>query len=192
MLRRLTKDQPQSFAFTPANLAWAEAQIAKYPTDATYSAAVTSALANIGPKIKAAGKLVIPNFGSWGSYRDTVDPWLKYVSGGMEEQFVTWGGATAGSGSCGPLSQRITPAASRVRGRGPDRLLLRQRDAVPDGDDLGQDRDRDLGRRAAADVEADRAVQPLDLGRAEVEQREALLALGGVGARAERADVERR
>ena len=31
MLRRLHPDQPESFAFTPANQAWAEAQIAKYP-----------------------------------------------------------------------------------------------------------------------------------------------------------------
>lgn len=31
MLRRLHPEQPESFDFTPANLAWAEAQIAKYP-----------------------------------------------------------------------------------------------------------------------------------------------------------------
>ncbi|OYX25883.1 MAG: NADH-quinone oxidoreductase subunit E [Rhodobacterales bacterium 32-66-7] len=31
MLRRLHKDQPESFAFTPANLAWARGQISKYP-----------------------------------------------------------------------------------------------------------------------------------------------------------------
>ena len=31
MLRRLHPEQPASFAFTPANLAWAEAQITKYP-----------------------------------------------------------------------------------------------------------------------------------------------------------------
>jgi len=76
-----------------------------------------------------------------------------------------------------------------MRGRRGDRLLLRQRDAVLDGDDLGQDRDRDLGRRAAADVEADRPVQPLDLGGTEVEQGEPLLALGRVDTRPERADV---
>ena len=31
MLRRLYKDQPASFSFTPANLAWAKGQISKYP-----------------------------------------------------------------------------------------------------------------------------------------------------------------
>ena len=31
MLRRLHPDQPESFAFTPANRAWADAQITKYP-----------------------------------------------------------------------------------------------------------------------------------------------------------------
>ena len=31
MLRRLHKDQPASFAFTPANLAWAKGQISKHP-----------------------------------------------------------------------------------------------------------------------------------------------------------------
>ena len=31
MLRRLHPEQPESFAFTPANQAWAEAQITKYP-----------------------------------------------------------------------------------------------------------------------------------------------------------------
>ena len=31
MLRRLHHTQPESFEFTPGNLAWAEKQIAKYP-----------------------------------------------------------------------------------------------------------------------------------------------------------------
>lgn len=31
MLRRLHQEQPESFAFTPANQAWAEAQLTKYP-----------------------------------------------------------------------------------------------------------------------------------------------------------------
>ena len=31
MLRRLHHEQPESFAFTPANLEWAKGQIAKYP-----------------------------------------------------------------------------------------------------------------------------------------------------------------
>jgi NADH-quinone oxidoreductase subunit E len=40
MLRRLHHDQPASFAFTPANLAWAEAQIAKYPQGRQASAVI--------------------------------------------------------------------------------------------------------------------------------------------------------
>ncbi|MCQ0092619.1 NADH-quinone oxidoreductase subunit E [Roseovarius sp. M141] len=40
MLRRLHPDQPASFAFTPANQAWAEAQIAKFPEGRQASAII--------------------------------------------------------------------------------------------------------------------------------------------------------
>jgi NADH-quinone oxidoreductase subunit E len=40
MLRRLHKDQPASFAFTPANQAWAEGQISKYPEGRQASAII--------------------------------------------------------------------------------------------------------------------------------------------------------
>lgn len=40
MLRRLHKEQPESFAFTSANLAWAKAQIAKYPEGRQASAII--------------------------------------------------------------------------------------------------------------------------------------------------------
>ena len=40
MLRRLHPDQPDSFAFTPANLAWAEGQITKYPEGRQASAII--------------------------------------------------------------------------------------------------------------------------------------------------------
>ena len=40
MLRRLHPDQPDSFAFTPANRAWAEAQIKKYPKGRQASAII--------------------------------------------------------------------------------------------------------------------------------------------------------
>jgi len=39
-LRRLHHDQPDSFAFTPANLAWAKKQIAKYPEGRQASAVI--------------------------------------------------------------------------------------------------------------------------------------------------------
>ena len=72
-------------------------QVAKYPTDAAYSAATRSVVAAIGPRIRAAGKLVIPNFGAWREYRSTVDDWLQFVSGGMEEMLGKWS-ASAGDG----------------------------------------------------------------------------------------------
>ena len=40
MLRRLTKDQPDAFSFTPANQAWAEGQISKYPEGRQASAVI--------------------------------------------------------------------------------------------------------------------------------------------------------
>ncbi|MEQ9693643.1 NADH-quinone oxidoreductase subunit E [Shimia sp. SDUM112013] len=40
MLRRLHTEQPESFAFTPANLAWAEAQVTKYPEGRQASAVI--------------------------------------------------------------------------------------------------------------------------------------------------------
>jgi NADH-quinone oxidoreductase subunit E len=40
MLRRLHKEQPASFAFTPANLAWAKGQISKYPAGRQASAII--------------------------------------------------------------------------------------------------------------------------------------------------------
>ncbi len=40
MLRRLHPDQPESFAFTPENQAWAEAQITKYPKGRQASAII--------------------------------------------------------------------------------------------------------------------------------------------------------
>ena len=67
------------------------ASVAKYPSDAAYQAATGSALALLGPRLRAQGKLVIPNFGDWRRYRSAVSPWLKYVSGGMEEHFTKWG-----------------------------------------------------------------------------------------------------
>jgi len=40
MLRRLSKDQPASFAFTPANQTWAQGQISKYPEGRQASAII--------------------------------------------------------------------------------------------------------------------------------------------------------
>jgi hypothetical protein len=70
------------------------ADVAKYPSDAAYSAAVTSALAYIVPKIHAAGKLAMANIGSWPNYRATATRWLRYLDGAMDERFAKFTAAT--------------------------------------------------------------------------------------------------
>jgi Hypothetical glycosyl hydrolase family 15 len=64
------------------------ADVAKYPSDAAYSAAMTSALAHIVPTIHAAGKLAMANIGSWPSYPAVGARWLRYLDGGMDERFT--------------------------------------------------------------------------------------------------------
>jgi Hypothetical glycosyl hydrolase family 15 len=73
------------------------ARVSKYPTDASYQHAVRSMLEVVGPAIQAAGKLAIPNMGSWSENPTAVKEWLPYVSGGMDEMFVKWS-KTAGQG----------------------------------------------------------------------------------------------
>jgi hypothetical protein len=67
--------------------------IAKYPTDAAYQGAIGSMLAYAGPRIQAAGKLAVPNMGSWSEYPEVVEGWLQYVSGGVDEMFAKWSSA---------------------------------------------------------------------------------------------------
>jgi putative glycosyl hydrolase-like family 15 (GHL15) protein len=69
----------------------------KYPADSRWQAGIESALAYIGPRIQAAGKLAVPNIGAWGGSPSIGNSWLQYVSGAMDEMFVKWG-STAGSG----------------------------------------------------------------------------------------------
>jgi hypothetical protein len=73
------------------------ASVAKYPTDAAYATATQSALAAITPRLQATHMVVFANFGSWSQYSTTITPWLKYVDGAMQENFVKFG-ATAGAG----------------------------------------------------------------------------------------------
>jgi hypothetical protein len=70
---------------------------AKYQTDTQWQAATASALAYIGPRIQAAGKLAVPNIGGWGGNPSVGRSWLQYVSGAMDEMFLKWG-TTAGTG----------------------------------------------------------------------------------------------
>ncbi|HEX4188343.1 MAG TPA: putative glycoside hydrolase [Solirubrobacteraceae bacterium] len=72
-------------------------KVSRYPTDAAYQGAVRSMLEYVGPAIQAAGKLAIPNMGSWSEYPAVVGGWLPFVSGGMDEMFVKWSKA-AGQG----------------------------------------------------------------------------------------------
>ena len=65
-------------------------QVAEYPSDAAYAAAMGSALAYIGPKIHAAGKLAIPNFAAWVEEPAVYNGWLQYVDGAVDEMFVKW------------------------------------------------------------------------------------------------------
>ncbi len=71
------------------------ARVAKYPTDAAYQAATGSALAAIGARFSAAGKLVVPNFGFWKDYPSVINGWLRHVDGGMNENFVKVGSSAA-------------------------------------------------------------------------------------------------
>ncbi len=71
--------------------------VAKYPSDSAYQAATQSALANIGPRIQADGKLAVANIGGWPDYPTVGNSWLSYLSGAMEEHLGKWGNTT-GSG----------------------------------------------------------------------------------------------
>jgi hypothetical protein len=72
-------------------------KVAQYPNDAAYQRAVRSMLERVGPAIQAAGKLAIPNIGSWSEYPGVAREWLPYLSGGMDEMFLKWS-KSAGQG----------------------------------------------------------------------------------------------
>jgi hypothetical protein len=72
---------------------YAVGRVAKYPNDAAYSAATRSAVAAIGPRVRAAGKLAVANIGSWSEYYGTGVDWLQFLDGGMDEMFLKWGTA---------------------------------------------------------------------------------------------------
>jgi Hypothetical glycosyl hydrolase family 15 len=70
----------------------------KYPTQAAQAEAMRGFLAHVGPRLKAAGLLVVPNIQSHGNpavalaaWRD----WLPYLTGGVDEHFLRWPGANA-------------------------------------------------------------------------------------------------
>src|SRR5687767_14964281 len=72
-------------------------EVAKYPSDSSYAAAVRSALATIGPRMRSAGKLAVANIGSWGEFPSVGNDWIQFLDGAMDEMFLKWGTA-AGQG----------------------------------------------------------------------------------------------
>lgn len=66
--------------------------VAKYPSNAAYSAATRSALAAIGGRMRSANRTLIANFGEWESYVPVISDWLQFVDGGMDEHFTKWSG----------------------------------------------------------------------------------------------------
>jgi hypothetical protein len=71
--------------------------VAKYPSDSAYRGAVRTALATIGPRVSAAGKLAVANIGSWGEFPSVGNDWLQFLDGAMDEMFLKWG-TTPGQG----------------------------------------------------------------------------------------------
>jgi len=74
--------------------------IAKYPTGAAWRAATRSMLATVGPALRSAGFLAIPNlYAPWASDYDaqaTWSDWLQFTSGALQEYYSKWGSDSSG------------------------------------------------------------------------------------------------
>ncbi|HET7758309.1 MAG TPA: putative glycoside hydrolase [Gaiellaceae bacterium] len=74
--------------------------IAKYPTAAAWRAATRSMLATVGPALRGAGFLAIPNlYAPWASDYDaqaTWSDWLQFTSGALQEYYSKWGSDSSG------------------------------------------------------------------------------------------------
>jgi hypothetical protein len=74
--------------------------IARYPTSASWRAATRSMLATVGPALRNAGFLAIPNLSTpWASDYDaqaTWSDWLQFTSGAMQEYYSKWGTTSSG------------------------------------------------------------------------------------------------
>jgi Hypothetical glycosyl hydrolase family 15 len=66
------------------------ARVARYPTDAAWTAATRSMLAAVGPRIRDAGLLAVANVCcarlQMGIWKD----WLPFLSGALDEMFTKW------------------------------------------------------------------------------------------------------
>ncbi len=65
--------------------------VKKYPSDDLYARAMTGFVRAVGPALQRAGYMDVANIGSWPDYTSTVDPWLRSLSGAMDEMFLKWG-----------------------------------------------------------------------------------------------------
>jgi hypothetical protein len=69
--------------------------IARYPTAAQYAAATESFLAKVGPGLRAAGYLALPNVAldDWWTQDGLArwDRWVSYTSGAIQEYYSKWG-----------------------------------------------------------------------------------------------------
>jgi Hypothetical glycosyl hydrolase family 15 len=72
--------------------------IARYPTAAAYTAATESFLSRVGPALRGAGFLAMPNIAldDWWSQDGLSrwDRWVSYSSGAIQEYFSKWGHGT--------------------------------------------------------------------------------------------------
>jgi hypothetical protein len=62
--------------------------VSEYPNDGSYQAAMASALDNIAPRVRGAGKLVMGNIGGWSEYYSVGTSWLTKLDGAMWEHFT--------------------------------------------------------------------------------------------------------
>jgi hypothetical protein len=74
--------------------------IARYPTSASWRVATRSMLANVGPALRGAGFLAIPNLSTpWASDYDaqaTWSDWIQFTSGAVQEYYSKWASTSSG------------------------------------------------------------------------------------------------
>jgi hypothetical protein len=74
--------------------------IAKYPSESSFSAAMTSFMARVGPGLTSRGLLALPNImiRNWWeqSGLDLWDTWVSYSSGAVQEYYTKWNSDSSG------------------------------------------------------------------------------------------------
>ncbi|MBK9180393.1 MAG: hypothetical protein IPM45_12695 [Acidimicrobiales bacterium] len=68
----------------------------RYPNDAAMQAATRSMLANVGPRLQAAGFVAIANISDARLFPGLWGDWLQFVNGALEEHFVNWNSTVGG------------------------------------------------------------------------------------------------